>query len=106
MPLSISLATGKCYACGYDPVGFDALACPQCATRNPNPGVGNRYAGRGVLYGLLAGVGIGGVWGFIGYDTGWVGAFVGVLLGAVPGMFLGIVAGLLTAAFTRLSGVR
>lgn len=30
--------TGKCSACGYEPVATDARTCPKCGKKDPNPG--------------------------------------------------------------------
>lgn len=99
-----TVLTGSCSACRYEPVAFDARDCPHCGARNPNPGVGNRFAGRGMLIGLFAGVTVGAV-------AGWLSgrpymAFGGGLVGAIPGLFVGLVIALILAAAYRLSGRR
>lgn len=98
---------GACSACGYTPVAFDARVCPRCGLKNPNPGVANRFAGRGMLLGLAGGVLVGGVAGFFSFGPGgpW-GAFGGALLGGIPGFVVGLVIGLVLAVVNRLAGRR
>src|SRR4051794_40872955 len=104
MALSISLATGSCRACAYEPVAFDAPICPRCAATHPNPGMGNRYAGRGVVIGGIAGALVCGVWGLLGWQS-VLGLCLGAMLGSLPGMFFGLVGGLMAAAVARLFGI-
>ncbi len=106
MATFISLATGTCRACAYEPVAFDAPTCPRCGAVRPNPGVGNRFAQRGVVIGFLAGVLIGSICGLVGYDWKLSGILAGAVLGCLPGAFLGLVGGLFAAAAARLSGTR
>ena len=94
--------TGSCRACGYSPVAVDARACPRCGAANPNPGIANRFVGRGMLYGLGAGAVVGAA---VGWHSGRPGmALGGALLGAIPGLFAGMVVGLVAAAGSALSG--
>lgn len=92
---------GSCTTCGHSPVAVDARVCPRCGARNPNPGVANRFAGRGMLYGLGAGAAVGAA---VGWDSGHPGmTFGGALLGAIPGLFAGLVVGLVAAAMSGLT---
>src|SRR6266540_3019428 len=100
---SISLATGSCRACGHAPVAFGARVCPTCGSANPNPSVGDRYAGRGALYGLLSGILVGAIWGYFGFDHGLAGAIAGALLGSLAGLVLGLIGGWATAIVAWLS---
>src|SRR5262245_37224467 len=106
MPPSISLATGSCRACGHEPVAFGARTCPNCGFANPNPGVGDRYGGRGAMYGLVAGILVGGAWGWFAHSFTLVGAIAGAMVGSLVGLVLGLVAGLVIATAAWLVGVR
>jgi hypothetical protein len=106
MPPSISLATGSCRACGHAPVAFGARSCPICGAANPNPGIGDRYGGRGAVYGLVAGILVGSVWGYLGFHVGLAGAFGGALIGALVGLVFGLIGGWFMAIVAWLSGVR
>jgi hypothetical protein len=98
--------TGRCKVCGWRPVAFDARTCPECGASNPNPGAGNRYVSWTVPAGLVVGGLVGAVWGYFGFDKGWVGAFGGGLLGSLPGLIVGLTAGLVAGWIARLFGVR
>ena len=75
-------------------------------SKNPNPGVANRFAAKGVMVGLGLGILIGAVWGLYGMHIGWAGAFGGALLGALAGLALGLLGSLALAAVARVAGVR
>ena len=96
------MATGSCSACGKSPVAFNARTCPHCGASNPNPSIGNRFAGRGMLIGLFAGAAVGALWGHLSGSR--MGALGGGLLAAIPGLFAGMVIGLAFAAAARLTG--
>jgi hypothetical protein len=107
MVQSISSATARCRVCGYEPVAYDARACPHCAAASPNPGIGNRYAGYGVILGGIIGALVCGIWAWLGFGNPHpVGALVLAALGSLPGMFVGLLGGLVVAAVARLFGVR
>src|SRR5262245_19616278 len=106
MPPSISLATGSCRTCGQEPVAFGAKTCPHCGTANPNPGVADRYGGRGAMYGLVAGILVGGAWGWFAHGFTVAGALAGGMVGSLVGLVLGLVAGLVAAMVAWLVGVR
>jgi hypothetical protein len=100
------MATGACTTCGYSPVAIDARVCPKCGAANPNPGVGNRFGGRGALLGLVIGIVAGGALGYDRLTHGAAGAFGGALLGSLAGLLLGLVLGFLAAAVAWISGKR
>ena len=98
---------GACRTCGYSPVAFGARACPNCGARNPNPGVCDRVAGRGMLIGLAAGFLLGGVGGYFAdaeHSAG--GAIAGALTGAIGGLILGLIVGLMLAFVAWVFGKR
>jgi hypothetical protein len=98
------MATGTCFACAYAPVAFNASTCPRCGAREPNPGIGNRFAGRGTLLGFAGGALVGGALGYVA--AGVAGAVGGALLGALAGLVLGLFLGLTAALVAWLSGRR
>jgi hypothetical protein len=101
------VAVGSCKTCGYSPVAFGARACPNCGSRNPNPGVCDRFAGRGMLIGLVGGFLAGGVGGYISNAEGsaaW--AVAGALTGGIAGLIVGLVVGLMLAFVAWVAGKR
>lgn len=84
--------TGSCRKCRHSPVEAGAKRCPQCGTRDPNPGYFYRYVGRGMLLGILVCAGIGGVIGLGTKDAehAWVPALFGAFAGLILGMFAGM----------------
>jgi hypothetical protein len=97
---------GRCSACEYSPVAYDARTCPRCGLKNPNPGLGNRIVGRGVLLGATVGAMIGLVAGAVTHKDPMTGSFAGGILGLVPGAFLGLILSLVVAFFAWLGGRR
>lgn len=100
------MSVGTCSICGYSPVAIDARTCPKCGGQNPCPGVGNRFAGRGALIGLVIGVLAGSVLGYDRLTEGGAGAFGGALLGALAGLVIGLIIGLLAAMVAWIFGKR
>ena len=49
------MAMGACSECGYFPVAAGARKCTRCGAGNPNPTAADRFVGRGMLLGMLAG---------------------------------------------------
>jgi hypothetical protein len=94
--------TGVCKVCGHSPVAFDARVCPKCGAENPNPGVTNRFVGRGVVIGLVGGILVGGTAGWFSDKPGMT--FGGFLLGSLAGLILGLAGGLIAGVVARLSG--
>ncbi len=85
---------GRCWACEYYPVAFDAPACPRCGVKNPNPSRGERYSKQGALLGVPIGALIGGLLFAIVSRKDWQEGFLaGSFLGMVPGFVLGNVIG-------------
>lgn len=85
---------GRCWACEYDPVAFDAPVCPRCGVKNPNPSRGERYAKRGLLIGFQFGSLAGGVVMAITTDRDPVTGFIaGAILGTLPGLIAGLFVG-------------
>jgi hypothetical protein len=100
-------AVGTCRTCGNAPVAFAAPACPHCGARNPNPGVADRFAGRGMLIGVLAGFVLGGLGGYFSQAVGSpVMAIAGALVGAIAGLIVGLVVGLMLAMIAWIAGKR
>ncbi len=100
-------AVGCCKTCGYSPVAFAAPACPHCGARNPNPGVCDRFAGRGMLVGLVGGLVAGGVGGFFSKAVGSPAMVIaGALAGAIVGLLLGLVGALMAAFVAWMFGKR
>lgn len=101
--------TGSCSACGYSPVAFDAACCPRCGKQSPGGHTADRFAGRGMLIGLLGGTVAGAMFGWASHQPGEevgpaVRAFTGALLGAIPGLIVGLFTGLAAMAVADLFG--
>ena len=82
-----------------------------CGPRDPNakPRANflERYAGRGMLLGLVGGATVGGAWGYAASSHAggpWGDALAGALLGPTPGLFTGGLLGALYAAVAHLRG--
>jgi hypothetical protein len=98
-------AVGCCNTCGYSPVAFGARACPNCGARNPNPGVCDRFAGRGMLIGLVAGFLAGAPCGYFSKAEGSPAAAVaGALVGAIAGLIVGLIVGLMLSFVGWVAG--
>lgn len=107
--LTPNAAVGSCRVCAYEPVAFAARTCPNCGANNPNPGVCDRFAGRGMLIGLFGGVVAGGVGGYFARPDGSVPmttATAGALAGAIAGLIVGLVGGLMLAGLAWVAGKR
>jgi hypothetical protein len=101
-------STGQCKACRYEPVAFDAQACPHCGVRNPNPGILNRYAAKGGVIAVVVAVPLGAGIGYfacadkLGLGGAFLGAAGGLISAAVPGLVVGVLCGIVA----RLCGKR
>jgi hypothetical protein len=101
----MSVKTGRCKTCDYEPVAFDARLCPRCGASHPNPGPTNRYVARLAPAGALLGGFGGAVWGYYGFKMGGAGAFGGFVLGVLAGLVLGLLAGMAAGLVSWLCGL-
>ena len=104
------MATGTCRSCGYVPVAFDAKRCPQCAERNPNPGMIDRAVRMGAKIGAVGGVVFGTVYfGWIYLGLGEVRAMfaiLGAIFSLIGGTIIGFAIGFGVGLISKLFGTK